>query len=30
LMPYGQTGAYSEPGRSQAMQAAIDWFNQYV
>jgi hypothetical protein len=30
LMPFGQTGAYSEPGRGQAMQAAIDWFNQYI
>ena len=30
LLPYDQLGLYSEPGRGEAMRAAIDWFNQYV
>lgn len=30
LMPFGQTDAYSEPGRGQAMKTAIDWFDQYI
>jgi len=30
LLPYDQTGFYSEPGRGEAMRVAIDWFNQYL
>jgi fermentation-respiration switch protein FrsA (DUF1100 family) len=30
LLPYDQTGFYTEPGRGEAMRVAIDWFNQYL
>ena len=30
LLPYGQTGLYTEPGLSEAMAEAVAWFEEYL
>jgi hypothetical protein len=30
LLPYDQTGLYSDPGLGEAMAEAIGWFQKYL